>query len=420
MMKRKNRLRFISFVCVAVMLSTGLWGCAGKKQTSAETKEPMVTEAPDVSPTATDVPATPTPTSPPTSTPTPTPTSTPTPSPTVPVQVVENGGDIIGVLTVDDWASAVELPPIRYDYVISKVNEFVNVREGPGTEYKIIGKLRLKSYGRILEREENWTKITSGDVEGWVHNDYLYMDEEAIALVAEWDVFNVTINAGTMNVRKEPNTDCPIIGQATYGQEYVWYPELSDEDWYAIQYDEETIAYVSAIYTTATSNLDKALTMEQEEARVRAEWYRKAMEYSKAHPPAETNRAPMNFTDEELYLLSVVIAMEALYEPYEGKLMVANVIINRILYGEWGHTLYDVVHAPGQFTGANSGRIEAFWNKPNESALGAECKQAAVAAAAGQNNIEDYLFFISIGKARYDLYYQYYVYHGHCFYKRHW
>ena len=123
----------------------------------------------------------------------------------------------------------------------------------------------------------------------------------------------------------------------------------------------------------------------------------------------------MEFTDEELYLMSVVIAMEALNESYEGKVAVANVIINRILDGYWGKTLHEVIYAPGQFSGANSGRVEQFWNLADE-----ECRKAAVHAAAGYNNIDDYLFFISLRKADYSKYYKYYVLGGHCFYARHW
>jgi uncharacterized protein YgiM (DUF1202 family) len=392
-------------------------GCAGKPNEAAgdrqQTASPTTTAAAP-SPTATSKP-TPTPTAMPT--PTPTSTPTPTPTPTEALKIVSNGGEFVGVLTVEDWASAVELPPITCDYIITKVMDSMNIRSGPGMEYQIIGKMHKMCYGKILERAEGWTKIQSGDVVGYISNTLIYMDEEAIKVSAENDIFRVSMKFKdiNVNVRKGPGTDYPIIGTAAPDSTFVWYPELSTDEWYAIQYKDDMIAYIHNSYTIATSNIDLALTMAQEEARIRAEWFAKAMAYSKAHPPKETNRAPISLTDEELYLMSVVVAMEALYEPYEGKVMVANVIVNRILNGEWGHTLKEVVYAPGQFTGANSGRVELFWNRVNE-----DCKRATIEAVMGRNNIGDYLFFISIGKARFDLYYDYYVYHGHCFYKRHW
>ncbi len=396
-----------------VTLLTVMVGCGSRPEVTEESSA-----TPTVTPTVTETP-TPTETPAPTATATPTPTASPTPTaataaPTQPL--LEEGFEdgLTGIMSIPNWSESIEVP-IVYDYVISKVKTAVNVRKEPNTDSEIVGKFRVNSYAKIIERLEGWTLITSGDVTGYVSNDYLYMDEEAIALVDSLDAFSVIIRAGKMNVREEPNTNCAIIGSALGGQEYTWYPELSDDNWFAIQYTDEKIAYVSAAYTETKSKLDKALTMAQEEARARADMFAKAMEYSKKHPPSQVNRAPINLTDEELYLMAVVIAMEALDEPYEGKLMVANVIVNRILNGYWGKTLKEVVYAPGQFTGANSGRVEAFWNRANE-----DCKRAAYEAAMGNNNIGDFLFFISIGKAKFDLYTKYYVFHGHCFYARNW
>ena len=373
---------------------------SGKPVTDKET-------TPSVTPVAT---ATPTLTPTPSFTPVPTETPTPTVSPS-PTPVMFGDENIIGILSNDDWQNEIVLP-IRCDYVISKVNEFVNIREGPGTEYKMVGKLRKNGYAKILERAEGWTKVASGDVEGFISNEYLYMDEEAIALISELEAFTCKVtDANRMNVRKEPTTASPIIGYAFKDQEFTWYPELSDDDWYAIQYSEDTIAYVSADYTEATTKFDNALTMAQEEARARAEALAKALEQSKKHPPTAITRDPFPLSDEDMYLMAVVVAMEALDEPYEGKIMVANVIINRMIGGTWGHTLKEVVYAKNQFTGANSGRVEAFWNRVNE-----DCKNAVSEALQGYNNIGNYQFFISIGKAQFENYGSYYVYHGHCFY----
>jgi len=321
---------------------------------------------------------------------------------------------LIGLFAVEDWYKEVEVP-VTSNYVAPKVEEFMNVRSEASIDSEIIGKLRKNSYAKIIERLDGWTKVESGKVTGYVNNEYLYMDEAALQYFDENQAFQVVIQAGSMNVRSKPNTDCKIIGQA-YGTEvYTWYPDKSEDGWFAIQYDEDTVAYVSSDYCDSKTNLATALTMEEEEARVRAEAYAKALEHSKKSKPPVVNRAPMEFTDEELYLMSVVIAMEALSESYEGKVAVANVIINRILDGYWGTTLHEVIYAPGQFSGANSGRVEQFWNLADE-----ECRQAAVHAAAGYNNIDDYLFFISLRKADYSKYYKYYVLGGHCFYARHW
>lgn len=404
-MKKRIGLNRI-FSIAAVLLAMLLTACVHKGVT-----DPLITGmpfTPSVQPTET-----PKPTSTPTAIPSPTETPTPTSSPT-PTPIVNGETDIVGLLSLENWQDAIEIP-LTCEYVISKVNEFVNIRKGPGTEYEMVGKLRKNGYAKILERADGWTKVASGDVEGYISNEYLYMDEEALALISEMDAFTCKVTANRMNVRKEATTESPIIGYAYNAEEYTWYPELSDDEWYAIQYSEDTIAYVSADYTEAITKFDNALTMEQEEARAKAEALAKALEQSKKHPPTKVTRDPFPLSDEDTYLMAVVVAMEALDEPYEGKIMVANVIINRMINGWWGHSLKEVVYAPGQFTGANSGRVEAFWNRVND-----DCLNAVSEALQGYNNIEDYLFFITIGKARFDLYKKYYVFHGHCFYDRDW
>lgn len=321
---------------------------------------------------------------------------------------------LIGLFSIEDWYKEIVIP-VTSNYVAPKVNEFMNVRKEPDTGSEIVGKLRKGSYAKIVERLDGWTKVTSGNVTGYVRNDYLYMDEAALEYFEENNAFQVVIRAGSMNVRSKPNTDCRIVGQALNAEVYTWYPDKSVDGWFAIQYDEDTVAYVSSDYCDSKTNLATALTVEEDIAREKAEAYAKALEHSKKSKPEVTYRDPITFTDAEYKLLSVVIAMEALYEPYEGKVAVANVIINRILDGYWGDTLNEVIYAPGQFTGANSGRVEEFWNQAND-----DCMRAAKQAASGYNNIGDFMYFCSLRKADYSKYYKYYVLSGHCFYARHW
>lgn len=59
-----------------------------------------------------------------------------------------------------------------------------------------------------------------------------------------------------------------------------------------------------------------------------------------------------DYTEDELHILAQVIYGEARGESTEGKIAVANVVMNRVLSrGYPGKTIKDVVTAPGQFTG---------------------------------------------------------------------
>ena len=53
--------------------------------------------------------------------------------------------------------------------------------------------------------------------------------------------------------------------------------------------------------------------------------------------------------DDDVYLLAKVIAAEARGEPYDGKLAVGTVVMNRIEHGVFGDTLEKVIYARNQF-----------------------------------------------------------------------
>ena len=67
-------------------------------------------------------------------------------------------------------------------------------------------------------------------------------------------------------------------------------------------------------------------------------------------PPAEQSRYPdLELTQEERDLLAKLICREAASEPFEGQQAVAEVVLNRLASGRFQSTVYNIVHAPGQF-----------------------------------------------------------------------
>ena len=128
----------------------------------------------------------------------------------------------------------------------------------------------------------------------------------------------------------------------------------------------------------------------------------------------------MSVSDAELYLLACIIEWEAGWEPYEGKLAVANVVLNRVRSSRFKqNNITDVIYAPGQFSGVLDGNgniSERFANLMATGPKHDDCYTAAQEAVAGVNNIGDYLFFISVKKANYARYKQYTILNNHCFY----
>ena len=65
-----------------------------------------------------------------------------------------------------------------------------------------------------------------------------------------------------------------------------------------------------------------------------------------------------NFTEDELTLLAQLVYNEANIEPYEGKVAVVHVVLNRMASSEFPDTVFDVVYQKNQF--AKSGSLSTL------------------------------------------------------------
>jgi SH3 domain protein len=61
----------------------------------------------------------------------------------------------------------------------------LNVRTGPSNEYRILGELHTGDKVDVLENGTGWTRIRSGDREGWVPEGYLQDEPPPAVLLAD-------------------------------------------------------------------------------------------------------------------------------------------------------------------------------------------------------------------------------------------
>lgn len=101
-----------------------------------------------------------------------------------------------------------------------------------------------------------------------------------------------------------------------------------------------------------------------------------------------------NDCTEDLYWLSRIVHAESEGESFEGKLAVANVVINRKNSPDFPDTIKDVIFDKNygyQYTPVSNGTI---YNSPSSESI-----RAATAALAGNNNISDCLYFLNPKKS---------------------
>ena len=82
----------------------------------------------------------------------------------------------------------------------------------------------------------------------------------------------------------------------------------------------------------------------------------------------------------EAYLLAAIIQCESEGEPYEGKLAVGSVVLNRVAHPRFPNTITEVVYQKNQFAPVASGRLAYRL----EAGVNEECKQAALEVLNGK------------------------------------
>lgn len=133
-----------------------------------------------------------------------------------------------------------------------QVSGYLNVRETPGPDGKIIGKLQENSVCEIVDTEGAWNHITSGGIEGYINNQYVLTGDEARQKALEYVEKMAVVNTEKLNIRREPVLDpANVVGQAMI---YERYPVVAETDGW-VQIAE---GYVSADYVTVQWALNEA------------------------------------------------------------------------------------------------------------------------------------------------------------------
>lgn len=111
---------------------------------------------------------------------------------------------------------------------------------------------------------------------------------------------------------------------------------------------------------------------------------------------AEKDQATWTYevSAEERLLLEKIVMAEAEGEPYEGKVAVANVVLNRLRSANFPNTITDVIYQKHQFSPVANGRLKRV--TPNEETI-----RSVEAALRGHKEVaDDTYFFLSLKLAQ--------------------
>lgn len=127
---------------------------------------------------------------------------------------------------------------------VADVDTQVNIRANASTKSEIVGYLPKGASADLIEKGEKWSHIISNGVEGYIKNDYLAYGEDAEYLANVYGTQGVKVNWDGVNLFSSPDAAADILDSADNGSEYSLISE--DGDWYQVQMDDVTVAYVPA------------------------------------------------------------------------------------------------------------------------------------------------------------------------------
>lgn len=284
----------------------------------------------------------------------------------------------------------------------ANVETVANIRAEASQEAQKVGVLPRGAAVDVLEQGEDWTKVGTQELTGYIRNDLLVYGQEAKSLYIEVHGISGTVEAEALRVRKEPSLESEQIGSEPQGTQIQLLGQ--DGEWFQVRVDG-TDAYMFAGYITVNELEESAMTeaayeekLAQEEAKRAEEEARQvalenAVESSGNDQGEQTSQGSqqVSSSDSELDLLAAIIQCEAGGESHTGKVAVGAVIMNRIRDGRFPNSISGVVYQSGQFSPVASGVLDQVLSQGARE----DCYAAAREALNGSNPVGDALYFNS-------------------------
>ncbi len=122
----------------------------------------------------------------------------------------------------------------------------VNIRESGDVSAKRVGNIAQGGILTVVEQGSEWSLVTSGNVKGYIKNEFLLFGGDAAAYAASNLNKVVTINTASLRVRQYANEKSEAITLVSQGS-YYGIVEVG-AGWTKIQVDDSTSGYVRNDY----------------------------------------------------------------------------------------------------------------------------------------------------------------------------
>lgn len=293
---------------------------------------------------------------------------------------VAASGTETDVSTETAGSEQIEEEELWQNRLMADVNDYLYVRASADADAEIVGKLYKGDVAEIQEEGSGWTHVASGNVDGYVNNDYCVTGTEALAYAQQNFDTEAEVLTNGLRIRSEADENASVITAVSEGTTLKVDSSVeTDDKWVAVVYGGTT-RYVSADYVATSLALGEGITIEEELARIAEE--EAAKKAAQVTEVTTVQNAAVEASVDDVTLLAAIIQCEAGNEVYEGQLAVGAVIMNRVRSGGYPSTVHDVIYQKSQFPPAGAGSVANVVAKgPKQS-----CLQAAQEALNGTDN----------------------------------
>lgn len=268
--------------------------------------------------------------------------------------------------------------------VAADVNDFLNIRKSADISAKIVGVLLPGRTATVESTEGKWSKITSGNITGYVMTKYLVSEDEARKLYNKTVGATGKVTAGSLIIREEATTASDRLTSVPKGT--VLSLKSLEDGWYKVSCNGVS-GYVLGSYVK--ENAPKGAITKTAYDNMQEDEAEKTEASSSKSSEKKKNSYVINCSDSELDMLAAIVYCEAGGECYKGKLAVAAVVVNRVQSSRYPNNVEDVIKQKSQFSPVRSGRFAKTLKKGAPSS----CYDAAVEALQGESPVGNAMSF---------------------------
>ena len=177
---------------------------------------------------------------------------------------IGSGAILVSNKTAEDYELAYERAKnANWGYTnlgIADVSDNLNIRAIAAEDGRLVGKLPKDAACEVLDMDDEWVHIESGNVEGYVSKEFLLTGVSAKMKAEELATTIARVTTDSLKVRAEANTDSEVITLVPRGEEL----EVSavEGDWVKVFLDDDEV-YVSGEYVEVSAELGTAVTMSE-------------------------------------------------------------------------------------------------------------------------------------------------------------